>query len=243
MPIVRRTQTGAAAFRAAATMAAGAAMLTGCAAETGARDGGVAPSLSPPVHASPLWPQYEPPQPLGTGEPLPAYRPYPAVPIEVPVSGLRGMPVKTLLEKDPNVPQLVRAALSNCPGTRCGLRSPVLRDLTGDGSDELVVAFDEPSASLTLVQVYRASGRTVRPVLITWGQLGLTGETFGHDLVITATGHDGRFTTRYRWNGTVMAPGSPQDGPRPPGGRGGTTPVPPSTTNPPAAVPPTRTSR
>ncbi|MFF3326684.1 hypothetical protein [Streptomyces sp. NPDC002889] len=212
-----------AAFRGAAAAAVTAVALAGCASETGARDGGVAPSLSPPVRPSPLWPQYQPPRPPGTGQPGPAFKQYPAVPIELPGSGLAGVSVRKLLERDPNVPQLVRAALADCPGARCGLRAPVHRDLTGDGDDELVVAFDEPSASLTLVQVYRASGRTVRPVLITWGQLGLTGETFGRDLVITSTGHDGSFTTRYRWNGTVMAPGASQNEPRSPAAPTGAT--------------------
>ena len=66
--------------------------------------------------------------------------------------------MKELLEKDPNVPQLVRAAMQNCPGPDCGLRNPVYRDLTGDGRDELVVALDAPAAGLTLIQVYWAFG-------------------------------------------------------------------------------------
>ncbi|MFI2367888.1 hypothetical protein [Streptomyces sp. NPDC018833] len=191
-----------------------AAALVSCTSHAGVRDGGPAPTLSPPVRASPLWPQYEPPVPPSAGEPSPTYRQYEAVPsVAVPADGLRAVSVPDLLDKDPNVPKLVRAALTDCPGAQCGLRKPVFRELTGDGLDELVVAFDEPNASLTLVQVYRASGGTVRPILITWGQLGITGETFGHDLVITSTGRDGRFTTRYRWNGTVMAAVAPHDEP------------------------------
>ncbi|MGW0557990.1 hypothetical protein ACWDZ6_28070 [Streptomyces sp. NPDC002926] len=197
-----------------AALVAGAALsgVAGCASETGARDGGVAPSLSPPISAQPLWPQYAPPSPPAAGETGPPYKRYLAVDgITVPAGGLRKVAVKELLEKDPNAPQLVRAAMKDCPGSRCGLRNPVYRDLTGDGRDELVVALDEESAGLTLIQVYWTLGGTVRPVLISWGPLGLTGETFGHDLVLASTGDDGRFTTRYRWNGAVMTAGVPQD--------------------------------
>lgn len=193
-------------------LAAGAALLglTACATETGARDGGAAPRLSPPVSASPLWPDYAPPVPPDAGGPTPAARPYPVVDgIAVPAGGLRKVSVKKLLEKDPSVPPLVRPALADCPSTNCGLRKPVYRDVTGDGREELVVAWDQASAGLTLIQVYRASGSTVRPVLTYWGPLGLTGETLGQDLVITSTADYGRFTVRYRWNGTLMTAGAP----------------------------------
>ncbi|MCX4821151.1 hypothetical protein OG883_14755 [Streptomyces sp. NBC_01142] len=195
-------------------LAVGAAMAgpTACASDTGPRDGGIAPSLSPPTSASPLWPEYAPPAPPLAGDPTPTFTQYPAVEgVLVPAGGLREVSAQTLLAQDPNVPKLVRVAVEACPGPRCGLRKPVYRDLTGDGRDELIVAVDEASAGLTLIQVYRASGSTVRPVLISWGRLGLTGETFGHDLVLTSTGDDGRFTTHYRWNGTVMTAGVRQD--------------------------------
>ncbi|MET7617566.1 hypothetical protein [Streptomyces sp. NPDC005408] len=199
-------------LRTAAVAACAAAMgLAGCAAETGARDAGVAPRLSPPTSASPLWPKYSPPV-TPTSEPTSPDRRYLSIDgVEVPAAGLKQLPVQELLEKDPNVPKLVRDALEACPGTECGLRKPVYRDLTGDEQDELVVALDAPAAGLTLVQVYRAFGTAVRPVLISWGPLGLTGETFGHDLVLVATGTDGRFTTRYRWDGSVLSAAAPQD--------------------------------
>ncbi|WP_327327646.1 hypothetical protein OG735_37810 [Streptomyces sp. NBC_01210] len=206
-----------------AALVVGAALsgVAGCASETGARDGGVAPRLSPPISPQPLWPQYAPPSPPAAGESSPSYKRYLTVDgITVPAGGLRKVAVKELLEKDPNVPPLVRAAMKNCPGSGCGLRSPAYRDLTGDGRDELVVALDEESVGLTLIQVYWAVGGTVRPVLISWGPIGLTGETFGHDLVLTSTGDDGRFTTRYRWNGAVMTAGVPQDQAGDPAGTG-----------------------
>jgi hypothetical protein len=209
-----------------AALAVGAAVagLAACASETGPRDGGIAPSLSAPTSASPLWPEYAPPDPPVEGEPSPPFQRYLDVDgVSVPAGGLKDVPVRELLERDPNVPKLIRVAVEDCPGSRCGLREPVYRDLTGDGRDELVVAVDEPSAGLTLIQVYRATGPTVRPVLISWGRIGLTGETFGHDLVLTSTGDDGRFTTRYRWNGTVMTPGVPQDGAAAPSAPGAAT--------------------
>ncbi|WP_434599593.1 hypothetical protein [Streptomyces sp. A5-4] len=196
-------------------LAAGAALLglTACASETGARDGGTAPRLSPPVSASPLWPDYAPPVPPDAGGPTPPTRRYPVVEgVTAPASGLRKASVKKLLEKDPSVPRLVRNALADCPGVDCGLRRPVYRDVTGDGRDEVVVAWDEASAGLTLIHVYRASGSAVRPVLTSLGPLGLTGETLGADLVISSTADNARFTVRYRWNGTVLAAVTPQGG-------------------------------
>ncbi|MEU0693156.1 hypothetical protein ABZ349_04100 [Streptomyces niveus] len=195
-----------------AALAATAALsgAAGCAAETGARDGGPAPELSPPVRSAPLWPDYAPPVPPTDGNADLAFEPYlPVRDVSVPAGGLKDVPVRKLLAKDPNVPEFVRVALRNCPGAECGLRDAVYRDLTADGRDELVVALDEPSSGLTLIQVYRASGDTVRPVLINWGPEGLTGETFGTDLILTSTGQNGRVTTRYRWNGEVMTVENP----------------------------------
>lgn len=192
---------------AAVTALAGAA---GCAAETGARDDGPAPRLSPPVSSAPLWPDYAPPVPPKDGDAEQASKRYlPVRDVTVPAGGLRDVPVRELLTNDPNVPDFVRLTLRSCPGAKCGLRDAVYRDLTADGRDELLVALDEPSAGLTLIQVYRASGDTVRPVLISWGPVGLTGETFGTDLILTSTGQNGRVTTRYRWNGEVMTVENP----------------------------------
>ncbi|MEN8651975.1 hypothetical protein ABCR94_15500 [Streptomyces sp. 21So2-11] len=226
-------------------LAAGAALvgLTACASETGARDDGVAPRLSPPVSASPLWPDYAPPVPPNAGGPTPPTPQYPVLEgVTVPTGGLRKVPVKELLEKDPSVPRLVRDALTDCPGTDCGLRRPVYRDVTGDGHDEVVVAWDETSAGLTLIHVYRASGSTVRPVLTSLGSLGLTGETLGHDLVITSTADNGRFTVRYRWNGTVLAAVTPQGGAGTPSGAV-STPSPAVTTTPHTGPQPSPQSR
>jgi len=214
--------------------------LAGCASETGARDGGAAPRLSAPASASPLWPDYEPPALLAEGEPS-LYRYPPVDGVSVPAGGLRRVPTRTLLMRDPNVPKVVQGAVSLCPADGCPLRAPVYRDLTGDGRDELVVAVDQPKLGQTLIQVYRATGNTVRPVLVYWGQLGVTGEMFGRDLIITALGKEGRFTNRYRWNGEFMAtvtpPGRGTDTREPAPGTDAVEPAPPLETAAPEPVP------
>ncbi|WP_405791840.1 hypothetical protein [Streptomyces sp. NBC_01506] len=222
-PHTDRSRAGRSVFLAPLAAVVALAGAAGCAAETGARDGGPAPRLSPPVSSAPLWPDYAPPVPPtdGNADSEPAFKRYlPVRGVSVPTGGLRKLSVRQPMTNDPNIPEFVQLALQSCPGAECGLREPVYRDLTADGQDEMVVALDEPSSGLTLIQVYRASGDTVRPVLINWGPEGLTGETFGTDLIITSTGQNGRVTTRYRWNGEVMTVENPwktsDDGPRPP---------------------------
>ncbi|GGJ90013.1 hypothetical protein GCM10011583_21710 [Streptomyces camponoticapitis] len=211
-PHTHPSQRGRTVVLAALAVVTALAGAGGCAAETGARDGGPAPTLSPPVSSAPLWPDYAPPVPptdLDAAAKRALQRYLPVKNVTVPAGGLRKLPVRRLLTNDPNVPEFVRAAVRNCPGATCGLRDPVYQDLTADGRDELVVALDEPASGLTLVQVYRASGDTVRPVLISWGPIGLTGETFGTDLILMSAGQKGRVTTRYRWNGDVMTVENP----------------------------------
>ncbi len=200
-------------------MVAASAIVTaaGCAAESGARDDGSAPTLSAPASAVPLWPQYTPSATSSPRQKPDFDRYLPVSRLRLPSGGLTAVSAQALLLNDPNVPALVQKEISLCPGNgHCPLRGPVHRDLTGDGKDELVVAVDLPRLDRTLLQVYTASGRTVRPVLIYWGPPGLTGETFGRDLLISATGEDGQVTTRFRWNGRVMAAVTPEGdaGPR-----------------------------
>ncbi|MES4908366.1 MULTISPECIES: hypothetical protein [unclassified Streptomyces] len=193
------------------TALAAAVWIAGCASGTGAQDDGRAPRLSPPTSAVPLWPGFTPPPTPEQAQTAPRFVRYlPVEGVSAPAGGLAGLSAKRLLDKDPNVPKVIQESLTGCPGAHCPLRKPVLRDLTGDGRDELVAAVDLPEFQRTLVQVYRAAGRTVRPVLMYWGQLGVTGETYGHDLIITSTGDNGRFTVRYRWNGEVMAAVTPR---------------------------------
>ncbi|MGW7350451.1 hypothetical protein [Streptomyces sp. NPDC054784] len=193
-----------------------ALVTAGCAVDDGTRDDGPAPALSAPPSAMPLWPDHTAP-PAETAEPTygKAYSP---LKVTLPSGGLRAMPVEDLIAKDPNVSDWMRTGLRDCPGGRCGLREPVYRDLTGDGTDELLVAMDSERLEATLIAVYRAEKRTVRPVLIAWGDAGMTGSTLGEDLIIT-----GRYvvtgartkndeTTRYRWDGKLMSPLGPRLG-------------------------------
>ncbi|AXK36385.1 hypothetical protein DVA86_31180 [Streptomyces armeniacus] len=226
----------------AALLLAGAAAAAGCAAEGGARDGGPAPSLSAPPSASPLWPEHTPPT---EDERERVTEPYAPVKATVPAGGLREMEVRDLILRDPNVPGRFAAGLKRCPGQPCGLREPVHRDLTGDGEDELLVALDEPDSGLTLIEVYRADGRTVQPVLVSWGVSGMTSAVIGRDLVITGLsvgagpGTEGRVTTRYRWNGTQMRPVPPETGQRgaPDGDIDSVVPVPEASPAPPETSP------
>ncbi|WP_405540338.1 hypothetical protein [Streptomyces antimycoticus] len=196
-------------------VAAACAIVTaaGCAAQSGVRDDGAVPSLSAPASAVPLWPHYTPSAASSPRQKPDFDRYLPVSRLRLPSGGLTAVSAQALLLNDPNVPALVQKEISVCPGSGdCPLRSAVHRDLTGDGKDEQVVAVDLPRLDRTLLQVYTASGRTVRPVLIYWGPPGLTGETFGRDLLISATGEDGRVTTRFRWNGRVMAAVTPENG-------------------------------
>ncbi|WP_209446520.1 hypothetical protein, partial [Streptomyces palmae] len=179
--------------------------------DTGLRDGGPAAEVTPPISASPLWPGYTPqPQRPAQTEPTSVTPSYPPLPgVTVPAAGLRAVPLEKLLKNDPVMP---RGVLGTAPGgcaSRCTMRDPVYRDLTGDGREELVVAVDEIGLRMTWVEVYRAFGNRVRPVLVLYDLTGLTIETYGRDLVVNVVRGDGLTTTRYRWNGTVMAPVTP----------------------------------
>lgn len=199
------------------------AVLAGCAGQGGVRDDGAAPRLTAPTSASPLWPGSTPSAPpsqsAGEAEKaenaVPSLAPYaPVEGVTVPRGGLRDVPVRTLLGNDLMLPAVVRKMVAaDCPRGRCTVRPPVYRDLTGDGRDELIAAIDEYGFQITMVQVYAAYGATVRPLLAHRGQLGLTGETQGRELVLTATSQDGQVTSRYRWNGERLALVLPGAGP------------------------------
>ncbi|MFE7132805.1 hypothetical protein ACFVIM_18305 [Streptomyces sp. NPDC057638] len=231
-----RTGPGRRPLTVALLLCATALGSVGCAADTGPRDDGAAAPLAPPVSASPLWPRQAVPTP--TGRQSPSYHRYRDIPgVTVPKGGLRAMSAPSLMAKDPNLSQGVYDALRQCPGRVCGLRAPVHRDVTGDGETEMIVAFDDPFGAMTLIQVYRSFGTTVRPILIHWSLLGGTGETFGSDLVLRSSGSDGQITTRFRWNGAELVSVS-GDTPARPGFRSASpTTFPPPPPSPPAPLP------
>jgi hypothetical protein len=193
------------------------AVLTGCVSGTGARDAGAAKRLSPPVSASPLWPygvaKWSPAQRVPASRPKP-YPPVRGVSVP-PHGGLGKVPARTLLARDPSVPGLIHKAMLSRSDPCCSLRPPVHRDLTGDGRDELIIAVDVLEAHQTLLQVYRAAAGEIRPIFVYWGEPELTGETVGRDLVLTATGDNVLYTTRYRWNGQVLTAVSDEPQERP----------------------------
>ncbi|SHN34928.1 hypothetical protein [Streptomyces yunnanensis] len=183
--------------------AVGLVLAAGCAPDEGTRDAGVAPSVTAPDSASPLWPG-RPPAP-SHGGPAPSAVPVPQVTVpEGPEGSLRKVSPDRLLRADPAVPEVVKGSLGNCPGTRCRLRAPVYVDLTGDGKPELVLAFDD--IGRTLMWVYTASGDSVRRVLDYAGQPQMTAATVGRDLVVDESGGGRKSTIRYRWNGRALAP-------------------------------------
>ncbi|MGD3112287.1 hypothetical protein [Streptomyces sp. YGL11-2] len=180
--------------------AVGMALAAGCAPAGGMRDAGVAPSVSVPESASPLWPGRPPAR--SQGGPAPSAVPVPDA--TVPEGGLRKVPPERLLRADPGVPEVVKGSLGNCPGKRCRLRAPVYVDLTGDGKPELVLAFDDTGR--TLMWVYTASGDSVRRVLDYAGPPQTAAATVGRDLVVDESGGGRKSTVRYRWNGQALAP-------------------------------------
>ncbi|MEU8828774.1 hypothetical protein [Streptomyces sp. NPDC048636] len=215
LPLRARLARGVLCVLVAGGVAAGVA---NCAPPAGPRDGGPAPRLSAPTSASPLWPD-DTPAPGRPDKAAPTYARYlPLEKVRVPKAGVTALSAKNLLMLDPNVTSFVQMSVKPCPKSYCPLREPEYRDLTGDGRDEMVVAVDLPKFDRTLLEIYAVSGRTVRPILIFWGPLGLGGDTYGRDLLITATSATGRYTTRFHWNGEVMAAVTPDGTTSPPEG-------------------------
>ncbi|MGW8374769.1 hypothetical protein [Streptomyces sp. ODS28] len=176
-------------------------LLAGCTASDGLRDNGPASKVSAPPTPSPVWPDLPTPSP--SGEEWDAGGPFDVVPgVRAPDGDLRKVPARDLLAADRN--PTVEGMLRKCHDGPCRLRKPVYRDLTGDGRDELVLGYAGPGNRI-LVEVYRAEGSKVRPVLLHWGEPGLTAETVGRDLVLREVLYGEVSAARYRWNGTIMS--------------------------------------
>ncbi|GAA0623631.1 hypothetical protein [Streptomyces crystallinus] len=184
-----------------------ACAVSGCGAPTGLDDGGAAPPMAAQPSPQPLWPNWtegarERP---GAGESAgkqPPPSPLPGGP-EVPSAGLAAVDPYEVLRADPRTKALGRREKIHRPG-RPGIRPPVLRDLTGDGSPELVVSADLESGR-TVMAVYTARDGKVVPVLYTVGKR-LAVETVGTDLVVRSGADDGaEQAVRYRWDGARLA--------------------------------------
>lgn len=193
------------ATAAVAVLAVCALAVSGCGAPAGLGDGGAAPPVAAQPTPQPLWPNWTegarkrpgadpagkqpPPAPLANGP-------------EVPKAGLVAVDPYDVLRADPRTKALGRREKIHRPG-QPGIRPPVLRDLTGDGSPELILAADLESGR-TVMAVYTARAGKVVPVLYTVGKR-LAVETVGTDLVVRSASDDGaEQAVRYRWDGARL---------------------------------------
>lgn len=189
-----------------AVLAVCAVAVSGCGAPTGLGDGGAAQPVAAQPTPQPLWPSWseDARRRPGAGEaagkqPPPA----PLAGIEVPAAGLAAVDPYEVLRADPRTKALGRREPVHRPG-QPGIRPPVLRDVTGDGSPELIVSADLESGR-TVMAVYTAREGRVVPVLYTSGKR-LAVETVGTDLVVRSAADDGADqAVRYRWDGARLA--------------------------------------
>ncbi|MFI1176413.1 hypothetical protein [Streptomyces melanogenes] len=191
------------ATAAAAVLAVCAFAVSGCGAPTGLGDGGAAPPVAAQPTPQPLWPNWTE---GARKRPAPAGKQPPPAPLangpEVPKAGLAAVDPYEVLRADPRTKALGHREKIHRPG-QPGIRPPVLRDLTGDGSPELILAADLESGR-TVMAVYTARDGKVVPVLYTAGKQ-LAVETVGTDLVVRSSSDDGaEQAVRYRWDGARL---------------------------------------
>ncbi|MER5882366.1 hypothetical protein ABT160_00895 [Streptomyces sp. NPDC001941] len=184
----------------------GVLLLSGCGAPTGLGAGELAERVSPQPRPESLWPAWSSLAPDQPGADAAARqappKPLAAAP-RVPRGGLAAMDVRTIVRADPRLKTICQRGLITGPG-KAGVRPPLLRDLTGDGERELIVAADLESGRTALV-VYTARDGKVVPVLYTAGR-HLSAEVVGTDLVVrTAVGDGAEQAVRYHWNGRRLA--------------------------------------
>ncbi|WP_371652592.1 MULTISPECIES: hypothetical protein [unclassified Streptomyces] len=195
------------ATAAVAVLAVCVLAVSGCGAPTGLGDGGAAPPVAAQPTPQPLWPNWSDGARKRPGAGDPAGKQPPPAPLakgpEVPKEGLVAVDPYEVLRADPRTKALGRREKIHRPG-QPGIRPPVLRDLTGDGSPELIVSADLESGR-TVMAVYTARAGKVVPVLYTVGK-GLAVETVGTDLVVRSAADDGaEQAVRYRWDGARLA--------------------------------------
>ncbi|PKV85599.1 hypothetical protein [Streptomyces sp. TLI_146] len=194
------------ATAAAAVLAVCALAVSGCGAPTGLGDGGAAPPVAAQPSPRPLWPNWSEGARERPGAGNPAGKRPPPAPLahgpEVPEAGLAAVDPYEVLRADPRTKPFGGRERIHRPG-QPGIRPPVLHDLTGDGSPELVLAADLESGR-TVLAVYTARAGKVVPVLYTVGKR-LAVETVGTDLVVRSASDDGaEQAVRYRWDGARL---------------------------------------
>ncbi|WP_327131948.1 hypothetical protein OG311_13105 [Streptomyces sp. NBC_01343] len=177
----------------------------GCSAPGGLGAGEPAPPVSAQPQPESLWPLWTdhsvsgPGKPVGTREPPP--QPLKNAP-EVGPGGLPAVNVQDVVRADKQMKAFAAKGWINAPG-KVGMRPPVFRDLTGDGSQELIVAADAETGR-TALTVYTAEGTRIVPILFTIGRRPAV-ETIGGDLLLRTAADDGsEQAVRYHWDGERM---------------------------------------
>ncbi|MGW8331343.1 hypothetical protein ACWGLE_26025 [Streptomyces sp. NPDC055897] len=189
------------------------AVLAGCADTEGLHRDGAAASVSPP---EPLWPRSVPDPP---GPEQQRGRPFVVPGVARVASGdLRDADPLAVVKadlaatgrEDQGTGRLVdrRAAerVANCArAVDCGVREPVLRDLTGDGRAELITAVDIDGRASEMRVYHAVDGRVTR-VFSRRAVLEGVELAAGHLAIREPTSND-RFVyvSHYGWDGTMMA--------------------------------------
>ncbi|WP_438297411.1 hypothetical protein [Streptomyces sp. HUAS TT7] len=193
----------------------GALFLAGCGSTSGVVYGGQSRS-APPI-PEPLWSVGPISRPSGNSlpPPSPSERPEPVPDITLPAAAdASALDPRTVVAKDPGMTEDSRQSAARCP-SGCGLRTPVLRDVTGDGRRELILlidpdrrsAKDYPEGLQTELYVYRVDGGHVYQVLGRGVQEDSRIDLQGRDLIVRQTlaggakgGLDQVTTDRYQWD-------------------------------------------
>lgn len=173
----------------------------GCGAPGGLGPGTAVRPVSAQPFPEPLWPAWTdaPGAAVGRCEPPPV--PLKNAPAVGP-DGLAGVDAAAVARADWRMRPYLRSEEISKPG-RAGMRPPVLRDLTGDGTPDLIVALDTPTGRSAL-SVYSVSGGRIVSVLSTIGR-HMAAEAIGTDLLVRIAADDGsEQAVRYHWNGDRM---------------------------------------
>ncbi|MBB6434037.1 hypothetical protein [Streptomyces candidus] len=197
---------GRARVAAPAAAASLCAVLAACGAPSGLGRSEPAPAASAQPVPEKLWSDWSPesssPSDAGTDPELqPAPEPLSGAPA-VPAGGFSALDQVTVLRADPRMKALTQDGVRREPGAP-GIRPAELRDLTGDGRNELISAVDLESGRV-VVAVYTQRGSQIVPILHTSGVRPVI-EAVGVDLVVRGSATDGgEQSVRYRWDGNRM---------------------------------------
>lgn len=202
-----------------AVVAAGL-LVVACGNGGGVVDAGEARKVVPPPTAQPLWPDQTVPGPTPTPETTPrpgvatpnAPAPTPVRIAAPPADDVRSLDVGAVLLADPLVDSDAKAEVRAC-SSECGLRTPVYRDLSGDGRPELIASVTDGKGG-TGTYAYTVAGAQVFDIFWYFGDHYAV-DGLGEDLVVrqaVAAPGDASdnpsllYRTRFRWNGREMEP-------------------------------------